>query len=114
MGMTISGTSGITYPDSTTQSTAFSTTYGAIGTYVFGFTLSTGQVAGNTYSGSAIFPGGIGENNTAAVTGDSTVVTTNYSGDGPTALSGTWRAMGQHNLNSGGAIRRFTLYVRIS
>ena len=98
-----------------------STTYGGVGTYVFACHTSTNAnyfVSGSTYAGSSLYPSGIsprfgfyntvsgnymsGSNNTFYVTKVS-----------PTALSGTWRAMGETTQYQY-AVRPQTLFVRVS
>ena len=85
--------------------------YGAVGTYVFGYILNTSVTEGSTYSGSNIYPAGLaaaGAYSTADVQYD--VAATR----GSSALSGTWRAMGLSNVLSGYSRTRITLFLRIS
>lgn len=83
-----------------------STTYNAVGTYIFGYT--TSKVTNNsTKSGSSIEPAGIGYQD--PVSDDNQA--TGYGTKGSSTLSGTWRVMGRRNAGySAGA----TLFVRIS
>ena len=88
-----------------------STTYDAVGTYVFGYRYGGGVGNGDTYAGSEIYPGGYG--NTYSIDADgwqSPIVNTR----GGSALSGTWRAMGRHRYEVDVNRSRFTLFVRIS
>lgn len=85
--------------------------YGAVGTYVFGYIGGTGITEDGTYSGSSINPAGLYNLNTAsadAVPSGTALVR------GSSTLSGTWRAMGRSNVNSGGTTSRVTLFLRIS
>jgi hypothetical protein len=89
-----------------------STTYGAVGTYVFGYRRNTGIVNGNTYSGSQIEPGGL--MSLSGSTTDDDLWSGSYFSKGGSSLSGTWRAMGRMNYDSGATQQRWTLFVRIS
>ena len=94
-----------------------STTFDAVGTYVWGRRAGSASdqvqfVAGTTYAGTTLYPAGLSGNVAAAAlywlsTG------TMYGGDSTSAaLSGTWRAMGTTH-----AVEREnpeTLFVRIS
>jgi hypothetical protein len=83
--------------------------YGAVGTYVFGYMPGTGtMVEGDTYSGSSIYPAGghMSGNSMNADTGVSA-----YYSRGANALSGTWRAMGRNTIST---YARFGLFLRIS
>jgi len=113
-------TGGLTWAAAPTSST----TYGAVGTYVFGRRPYTNAdqaawVAGTTYAGSGIFPAGLSAEVTDSSangppgrpeykpSGDITVGDENSS-----ALSGTWRAMGETQLASGKRKQPTTLFVR--
>lgn len=85
------------------------TTYGAVGTYVFGYLYGTGIAQGGTYAGSTIEPAG---QHGAQISDDTGAAYNTTKGGGP--LSGTWRAMGRVGLNSGVNSGRITLFVRIS
>ncbi|OBQ91418.1 hypothetical protein [Mesorhizobium sp. AA23] len=91
-------------------------TYGAVGTYVFGYSLNgTGIVDGSTYAGSAIQPSGVSENSSTDATDDTVFGSGSMTGvKGGAALSGTWRAMGRVNNSAGSNRRRQTLFLRIS
>lgn len=85
--------------------------YGAVGTYVLGYIGGTGITEGDTYSGSSINPAGMYNSNTVsadALPSGTALVR------GSSTLSGTWRAMGRSNNNSGGTTSRVTLFLRIS
>jgi len=94
-----------------------STTYGDVGTYVFGRRAGSASAqavftAGSTYAGSTLYPAGISGNVATAALTWSTSVSTLYSGNtGSSALSGTWRAMGSTHPNTENPV---TLFVRIS
>ena len=105
-------TGGLTWAAAPTAST----TYGAVGTYVLGRRATsiynqTEFLPGTTYAGSSLYPAGI-----SAVTASSvgTYNTTQiYNGDinsRATALSGTWRAMGENNHDD--TYNPMTLFVR--
>ena len=89
-----------------------STTYGAIGTYVFGYRLSTGVVNGSTYAGSSIQPAGQYVSSTYLANDTSSAASSITKGG--SALSGTWRAMGRASVDSRFTRTRSTLFVRIS
>lgn len=80
---------------------AWFTTYGAIGSYVFGLRLSP-VVAGDAYAGSSIVPASVGG-----------LTPTAEQGSGSPALAGQWRAMGAGSF-TGAAPTVLTLFVRIS
>lgn len=89
-----------------------STTYGDVGTYIFGYIRNNGITQNSTYSGSSIRPGGSRRTSATAEPADSTGgASVAYGGSG---LSGTWRAMGRMNAGSGEDHDRYTLFVRIS
>jgi len=83
--------------------------YGAVGTYVFGYMRATGITDNSTYAGSSIEPAGIGSG-AGALSDDGEEAT--YLSKGGSALSGTWRAMGRHNVTSGSTWNRATLFLR--
>lgn len=87
-----------------------STTYGAVGTYVFGYIANTGVTEGTTYAGSSIEPAGVVYGGTLSDDGTGNGLLTK----GGAALSGTWRAMGRVDGLSGTSYSRGTLFVRIS
>ena len=91
--------------------TAPVTDYGAVGTYLFGYTSVSGSlVEGATIAGSNIEPAGLFN-----VTGDrSDDSTFGLSGmtKGGASMSGTWRIMGR--VGTSGTDARLTLFVRIS
>ncbi len=90
--------------------TAPPTTFGDVGTYAFLYYTTT-VVDGTTYAGSGLYPAGIFNWN--PIGGDSfTGGTDAIATRGPTAVSGTWRAMGRVNWSS--AKVSLTLFVRIS
>ena len=117
-------TGGLTWAAAPTAST----TYGAVGTYVFGRrAYDNGDlpawVAGATSAGSGIFPAGLsGEATDTPATEPQGRPQYNTSGDvivgdessASVALSGTWRAMGSSNLGSGKRKQPVTVLVRIS
>ena len=82
--------------------------YGAVGTYVFGYIATATVTADSTYSGSSIYPAG-GHASAAISAGGG--VTAFYT-RGANALSGTWRAMGESALS--GSPYKLTLFLRIS
>jgi len=88
-----------------------STTYGAVGTYVFANRYASGGfVEGSTYSGSSLYPAGLAQAYPAGAD-DLVGVSHTYGGS---ALSGTWRAMGRSNYSSSDTDHRMTVFVRIS
>ena len=82
--------------------------YGAVGTYVFGYIATATVTADSTYSGSSIYPAG-GHSSAAISAGGG--VSAFYT-RGANALSGTWRAMGESALS--GSPYKLTLFLRIS
>jgi hypothetical protein len=86
-----------------------STTYGDVGTYVYAYSLSytTARVAGSTYAGSGLKPAGTFFLNSGS--GNMIGVATTTS-----ALSGTWRAMGNIGSSPYTTYYPATLFVRIS
>ena len=87
-----------------------STTYGAVGTYVFAyFVADNGITAGSTIAGSSLEPAGI--YNSSGTIADDAVAAAEFT-KGGSALSGTWRAMGQSNATSFGDDAYITLFVR--
>ena len=94
-----------------------STTYGAVGTYVLGRRQTSvfNQVEflpASTYAGSSLYPAGISA--TTSNTQGTYNTTQIYNGDinsRATALSGTWRAMGE--VNHDDTFNPMTLFVRI-
>lgn len=102
--------------DATTEATisavaGASTTYGAVGTYVFGYISSSTATENSTYSGSSIEPGGI--ITLSSSLSDDQVNASPYITKGGSALSGTWRAMGRSNAFTS-TRTRWTLFVRVS
>ena len=89
-----------------------STTYGAVGTYVWGYFSGTGIADGSTKAGSSIYPAGDFYYLTS-LAGDSGSASFIHT-QGGSALSGTWRAMGRTMGSSTNTFTRFTLFVRIS
>lgn len=92
--------------------------YGAVGTYVWGFSArsSSGSSAGaqgTTISGSHIQPAGFYFSSSTSGNNDSVLGGTGTKGG--TALSGTWRIMGREQVGSGSSDTYFmTLFLRIS
>jgi hypothetical protein len=82
--------------------------YGAVGTYVYGYIATSSVTAGDTYSGSSIYP--TGGHSTAAI-GNAAGVSAFYT-RGANTLSGTWRAMGE-SANASNPYK-LTLFLRIS
>ena len=106
-----------------------STTYGAVGTYIFGRRAysnadAAAWVAGATSAGSGIFPAGLSGEETdtpnAEPQGRPQYNTSGSNGDvivgdessASNALSGTWRAMGSSNLANGKRKQPVTVLVR--
>ena len=90
-----------------------STTYNAVGTYVWGYTSDTGYVEGDT-KGSGIFPAGFIDTARTSANAGFQHGNPSYMTRGGTACSGTWRAMGRSNSDSAYQRPRPTLWVRIS
>jgi hypothetical protein len=91
--------------------------FGAVGTYALAVnpTATTGTfIEGNTYAGSGIFPAGI-RKDVSDSTGTDASDTSVPAGlaRGPTALSGTWRAMGRFG-DSVSRRSKGTIFLRIS
>ena len=82
--------------------------YGAVGTYVFGYIATASVSADSTYSGSSIYPAG-GHITAAAAAGGGY---TAYYSRGANALSGTWRAMSENSQTV--YQYKFCLFLRIS
>ena len=91
-----------------------STTYGAVGTYVWGYSATTGYVEGSTKAGSSIFPAGFIDTARTSANAGYQHGNPSYMTRGGTALSGTWRAMGRSNSDSSYQRPRPTLWVRVS
>lgn len=103
MTVTISGTSGITYPDAVTQATAFSAAIGAVGSLAFLTTKGTNTYnPGDSCAGSALWYCN------AAVGGNVNGTDSYYNTSQP---SGTWRCLGYvrpfYNCSA-------TLFIRIA
>lgn len=102
---------GVSVVGSGNISAGSSTSYNAVGTYVFGHLYNTGGAnANSTYAGSGINPAGLDHSNTAYANS----VDSGYVTRGSGTLSGTWRAMGTSYYPSGSNRSRYTLFVRIS
>ena len=92
---------------------------GSVGTYAFAWweTGGEGPLFGDTVAGSTLRPAGItgwdkNVDDTEILSGD---VTFGSGGTGVTALSGTWRSMGEGKINAfGGGAYVHTLWLRIS
>lgn len=84
--------------------------YGAVGTYVFGYIATSSVTADSTYSGSSIYPAG--GHSGAAISAAGGVAA--YYSRGANALSGTWRAMGENSMTGGANPYKLTLFLRIS
>jgi hypothetical protein len=88
-----------------------STTYGDVGTYAFlAIVNTTGIVEGTTYAGADLRPAGI---HTAITTFQNDTTANADLTNGPTALSGTWKAMGRSNASTATRYRA-SLFLRIS
>jgi hypothetical protein len=110
-GVTVTGTVAATAytGDGSALTGVGSTTYGAVGTYVFGYIGGVGITESQTYSGSVIYPAGLFSIYLTSSDNSSTGETAR----GGTALSGTWRVMGRNNSDSANASKsRITLFVR--
>lgn len=87
--------------------------HGAVGQYVFAVRLSGAINAGSNYAGSSLRPSGMNVPyqlalNAVANGNDSQLFR------GGSALSGTWKALGEVSHNSGSTYTRATLFMRIS
>ena len=90
-------------------STTPPTTAGAVGTYVFAVDSVGRQLTfGSTYAGSQLYPAAYVTTGNAPIGLESGT----YLSSASSALSGTWRAMGEHYTNS--TFKNVTVYVRIS
>jgi len=100
-----------------------STTFGDVGTYIFGgaSTMSSGYYsAGTTYAGSSLRPGGLNSNNAQTTgTGSTAMYHTSSAnifviGGHYGTMSGTWRSMGDTYQSTFQSYGPTTLFVRIS
>ena len=86
---------------------------GDVGTYVFGTINGGGIEIGTVYAGSSIIPSGVYHTSPlgfyTAGSGNSSALVT-----GGGYLSGSWRAMGTENHNTGTQYARATLFLRIA
>ena len=95
-----------------------SLSYGAVGTYVWGFSLrsnsgSSAGAAGTTISGSHISPAGFYFSSTSS--GAANTVQGGTGTRSSATLSGTWRVMGHEQVGNGYSDTHFmTLFLRIS
>jgi len=89
-----------------------STSYNAVGTYVFGMLTNSGLSENSTHSGSNIKPAGIQGDGSAPLGSDAYQFSA-YPTSGSGTLSGTWRSMGRVNVFTNNQ-NRYTLFVRIS
>ncbi|MEY8099036.1 hypothetical protein AB9F29_16665 [Falsihalocynthiibacter sp. S25ZX9] len=87
--------------------------HGAVGQYVFAVRLSGAINAGSNYAGSSLRPSGMNVPYQLAL---DTVAngTDSQLFRGGSALSGTWKALGEVSHNSGSTYTRATLFMRIS
>lgn len=118
--MTLNGSSGITFPDSTTQASAASTTFGGIGSYVIAasnaLATSTTYLAGTTtVAGSSLVYDGTGGATYGApfATQGYNSLTTNAPGTSY-GLSGTWRLMCRISTGSSASYYTPAIWLRIS
>jgi hypothetical protein len=91
-----------------------STTFGAVGTYVYGMVKQTTALQNTTYSGSAVWLAGNGGGD-----GDADYFGSGSSfggtwGPSTSVLSGTWRYMSRQAGTNNSSDRTFGLFVRIS
>ena len=86
-----------------------STTFGAVGTYVFGMVKAQTNLQNTTHAGSALWLGGLAGGDTDADYFSGTVNIT--WGPATSVLSGTWRTMSRAQDYE---TRSFGLFVRIS
>jgi len=100
-----------------TDGVGASTTFGAVGTYAFACrdqsTSAQAQfVAGTTYAGNTLYPGGF-TTEVGDAYGEYAGGTAIYNGaSNASALSGTWRAMGTTHERSGKQENPITVFVR--
>lgn len=94
-----------------TAATYAALSFGAVGTNCFCYYSGTSLSEGGTISGSSLQPAGF-YTSTDTITDDSSAAAELTKGG--SGLSGTWRAMGRANKNSGATDIRATLFVRIS
>lgn len=87
--------------------------FGTLGSYAWLYRYGTGIIEGSTYAGSALYPAGVYEPSGANYGGDADSGDTHL-GRGASAVSGTWRAMGRHNVNGAASFARMTLFQRIA
>lgn len=93
-----------------------STSYGTVGSYVFGDMQTAYIIENSTYSGSSIQPAGISISTYSSNydVGNDDGSWTAYHVKGGSTLSGTWRAMGRSRNASTYSRNKSTLFVRIS
>jgi hypothetical protein len=84
---------------------------GAVGTYVVATIFNTSVIQGSTFAGSSLRIAGIRGQDGINPANDGTTASFHNPG---TPLTGTWRAMGRVNSNSGTNAQRLTLFLRIS
>lgn len=88
-----------------------STSYNAVGTYVWGGRQTNNITEGSTYAGSTIYPAGAIRFSNDGADGWGAFYVTR----GGSHLSGTWRAMGRMQVSAAGSTDMSTLlWVRIS
>lgn len=87
--------------------------YGAVGSFVFAARIGGAVYAGSNYAGSGLRPAGVNVPSSLAL---NTIADGTYSQlfRGGSALSGTWKALGEISHNSSSTYTRTTLFVRIS
>lgn len=107
MAVTINGTAGITFNDSTTQASATSTAYGGIGSYVMAAANGGSTTAGSTYAGSTLV-----KQTTSLGNGYAGFILVQRGAATSLGLTGTWRSMGTSVVD--GTYYGLDLFVRIS
>jgi len=91
-----------------------STSYNAVGTYVFANAdVAAGITEGSTYAGSNLYAAGIAHSS-GNYSNDTNQTNVGMTQDTSATHSGTWRAMGRSNYGPGSSRTRLTLFVRIS
>ena len=112
--MRISSTGVISGDGSGLTGVGASTTFGAVGTYVYGMVKQTTALQNTTYSGSAVWLGGNGGGDSSA---DYFGAGSQFGGSwGPSTsvLTGTWRYMSRQAGTNNNSDRCFGIFVRIS
>jgi hypothetical protein len=92
--------------------TGGSTTYGDVGTYIYGARVEGRVSAGSTAAGSSIRTAVLYSYSTTSISFNTTIAQTDFVTSN--AMSGTWRQMFDATIGSSSSVARTGLWVRIS